>query len=185
MNPDVRPALADVSASLRILRSFARQVLRHRVVRVSLYGGLVSGALLAASIYCWASFSTPGCHIELSEGRFEVYFNDLVFKKLSPRNQEWHYGCSESEQFFWIPECGWSVGPGAHWTFGITVPLIWFPIVFGLLGLLLFKWKIYRCRRRGVCSLCGYSLQGMPSDPCPECGTRVSPRRLISASQKS
>lgn len=55
--------------------------------------------------------------------------------------------------------------------FSFTVSLLWWP-VFVIAG----EMRLKRARRTGVCCpACGYSLAGLPSARCPECGLDVPP----------
>jgi len=60
--------------------------------------------------------------------------------------------------------------------FGVGGPIWW---LVGLLAVVPFVGFVrgpvrrWRRRRRGLCTRCGYSLQGAPGPLCPECGQKM------------
>lgn len=40
-------------------------------------------------------------------------------------------------------------------------------------------WQVYSRQRRNECRNCGYSLQGLPENRCPECGTLFKPEPTV------
>ncbi|MCG3138843.1 MAG: hypothetical protein HJJLKODD_02712 [Phycisphaerae bacterium] len=78
----------------------------------------------------------------------------------------------------WTPEVTRSSITGLIWE--ARIPM-WIPtVIFGILPSLwaMKWWRRYRRLKRGRCTVCGYSLFGLNSSRCPECGTEFDPELL-------
>ena len=77
-----------------------------------------------------------------------------------------------------LPRQRWWAEVLIHAGKSIWAPLLGFLLFWGVgLGVLAYHWRLFaRALYRGtrnVCPRCGYSLKGIRSGVCPECGERV------------
>ena len=75
---------------------------------------------------------------------------------------------SEGEQWYGLPSFSIS-NTQSQWEWAIRLPLIYGVVLFGA-GSVLLGVCARRSRCVNGCVSCGYSLEGLESDVCPECG---------------